>query len=270
MPRLTLTDGDQICFEHYGSGTSLFLVSGLAGRAEFWSSHIEKLSKQYLVVTHDHRGTGSSTRRRMSFSIEQMSSDVIALADHLGIEQFHILGHSTGGAIAQTLALDHSDRIRGLVLSATWAGKDSYIESLFSLRRDVLEEMGLNAYHRLANIMLKPSNAFADLLPTALVDNLMEDGASTAGAIADDTYNTSSRIRALLEFDRRADLHRIKHRTLISCATDDVIIPPHCSDELHDGIADSILKKYSSGGHAYTNVLEEEFRSDLMAFLKTA
>jgi len=267
MPELVLSDGDTIFFQHHGSGTPLFLVSGLAGRADFWSSHIDRLSKQYLVVTHDHRGTGASSRRRMNFSIEQMSSDVIALADHIGVESFLVVGHSTGGAIAQTLALDYPDRIRALVLSATWAGKDSYIESLFSLRSDVLEEMGLDAYRRLANLMLKPTKNFADLIPSTLSANLVDDGLSTASAIADDTHNIGGRIRALLAYNRRDELHKIHQPTLVSCATDDVIIPPHCSDELYRLIPDAELKKYPDGGHAYTNVFAEAFGQDLLNFL---
>lgn len=257
---MTLEDGDQLWFEHCGSGKPLFLISGLGGCGDFWTTHLDRLAQHFLVVVHDHRGTGASSRRPIQFSIAQMSSDVIALADHIGVDSLHVVGHSTGGAIAQTLALDHPDRVRSLVLSATWAGRDGYIDSLFSLRRDVLEQMGLTAYQRLANIMLKPPNAFADLFPS------VPDVQLSGKGVADDAQNISGRIRALLEFDRRDDLHRIKQPTLISCAEDDVIIPPHCSRELHQLISGSSLKVYSSGGHAYSNVLADEFSTDLLTF----
>ncbi len=261
MPHLTLDDGDQLWFEHHGSGPPLLLVTGLGGRADFWDAHVERLSKHYLVVTHDHRGTGASSRRRMQFSIDQMAADVLALADHLDIESFHVCGHSTGGAIAQTLALDHSTRVRCLILSATWAGKDSYIDSLFSLRRDVLEQMGLSAYRRMANLMLKPPRSFVSQLP-----ELASIGID-APAVGDDAHNISNRIRALLDFDRVDQLAAINNRTFISCARDDVIIPPHCSEVLHRCITGSTLKVYASGGHAYTNVLVDEFNADLLSFL---
>lgn len=260
MPHLTLNDGDQLWFEHNGSGPPLFLVAGLGGRGEFWDAHVEHLSKSFLVVTHDHRGTGASSKRRMQFSIAQMTSDVVAIADHLDIESFHIVGHSTGGAIAQTLALDYPTRVRSLALSATWAGRDSYIDSLFSLRRDVLEQMGLGAYQRMANLMLKPPRSFVDRLP------VLADVGVKAADIGNDAHNISNRIVALLEFDRRDDLHQIYQPTFISCAEDDVIIPPHCSTELHRGIDGSTLNIYPDGGHAYTNVRVDEFRNDLLSF----
>ena len=61
---------------------------------------------QFRVVTHDHRGTGQSSRCYTKYYVEQMTSDVIGLMDRLGIERAHVVGHSTGGAIAQVLAIE--------------------------------------------------------------------------------------------------------------------------------------------------------------------
>ena len=264
MPSLTLADGDKLAFEFEGSGEPVLLVSGLGGRGDYWRGVSEFLRRRFLVVSHDHHGTGNSSRRTIDFSIEQMANDTLALADHLGLSRFHVIGHSTGGAIAQTLALDHSDRIRKLVLSATWPGRDSYVESLFTFRRDVLEQMGVPAYQRLANLMLKPPSNFASLLPQVLAGDADKPW-SDAQVV--DARNLSRRIVALLAFDRRHELHRIEHPCLVSCAKDDVIIPPHLSRELHDRLANSEFKMFSHGGHAYTDVHAHEFSEDVIAFL---
>ena len=52
-------------------------------------------------MVHDHRGVGRSSRDPIRYSIEQMTGDVLALMDHLGIEQAALIGQSTGGAIGQ-------------------------------------------------------------------------------------------------------------------------------------------------------------------------
>ena len=45
-----------------------------------------------------------------------MADDVLKLMDALRIEAAHFVGHSTGGAIGQVIALDHPRRLRSLVL----------------------------------------------------------------------------------------------------------------------------------------------------------
>ena len=107
--------------EVVGSGPPLLLVPGLGGRAEFWDPVVPPLAARFTVILHDHRGTGRSSIERIDYSIAQMTGDVIALLDHLGFDRAHLIGHSTGGAIGQTLAIDFPQRLDRLVLSATWA-----------------------------------------------------------------------------------------------------------------------------------------------------
>ena len=64
-----------------------------------------------------------------------MAADTVALMDRLGIERAHYVGHSTGGAMGQTIAQEHPDRLLSLVLSATWAGPDAYFFTLVAMSR---------------------------------------------------------------------------------------------------------------------------------------
>ena len=54
-----------------------------------------------------------------------IADDVIALMDHLGIEQFILAGMSMGGYIAQRLALKYPKRLKGLILIATYTDEDN-------------------------------------------------------------------------------------------------------------------------------------------------
>ena len=99
----------KIDYEEYGEGPPLMFVSGLGGVGSYWTPQIEAFAKHYRVIIHDHRGTGQSTKSKIRYSLEQMSADTIGLMDVLGVSSAHLVGHSTGGAIAQILCLDHPD-----------------------------------------------------------------------------------------------------------------------------------------------------------------
>ena len=68
------------------------------------------------------------------------AADTLRLIDHLGLDRVHLVGHSTGGTIAQVLAADHSDRVASLVLDATWARLDARLCKLFVFRKQALYE----------------------------------------------------------------------------------------------------------------------------------
>src|ERR1700759_1241965 len=103
MPTMPITDGS-LHYEVEGDGPPLMLVPGLGGNGSFWAPQVAAWSKHFRTIVHDHRGTGKSSKDRITYSVAQMARDVLDLADGLGIERFHFAGHSTGGAIGQVLA----------------------------------------------------------------------------------------------------------------------------------------------------------------------
>jgi len=153
----TVSIGDaELYYEDTGRGEPLLLVPGLSGRGSFWTNQVADFSRDFRVVVHDHRGTARSTHSRIRYSVEQMADDVLRLMDALGIEAAHLVGHSTGGAIGQVLAIEHPRRLRSLVLSATWAGPDPYFLRLFESRKGVLLSQGVEAYVRASALFMSP------------------------------------------------------------------------------------------------------------------
>ena len=96
------------------------------------------------------------------YSIEQWAGDTLRLMDHLKIGRAHLVGHSTGGAIAQVIAAGHPDRIASLVLGGTWARPDARFRRLFEFRARVLREMGPEAYEDLGLTLTLPAGLPAD------------------------------------------------------------------------------------------------------------
>src|SRR5437899_2587079 len=155
MPDVSIGDAENYS-EEAGQGEPLLLVPGLSGQGSFWSRQVEAFKGDFRVIVHDHRGAGRSTHSNIKYSVEQMADDVLRLMDALKIESAHLVGHSTGGAIGQMLALEHRPRLRSPVLSATWGGPDPYFRRLFEARKETLLTQGIEAYLRASVLVLAP------------------------------------------------------------------------------------------------------------------
>ena len=114
MPTVSLGDAD-IYYEEKGQGPPLMLVPGLVGTGSFFISQVPEFSRDFRTIVHDHRGAGRSSYSRIRYSVEQMADDTLRLMSALGIERAHLVGHSTGGAIGQVIALDQPGRLRSQI-----------------------------------------------------------------------------------------------------------------------------------------------------------
>jgi pimeloyl-ACP methyl ester carboxylesterase len=63
----------------------------------------------------DHRGYGASKAQTGQYTMQETADDILALADHLGWERFHLVGHSMGGKMVQRVAVDAPARVKSVV-----------------------------------------------------------------------------------------------------------------------------------------------------------
>lgn len=116
------------------------LIAGLGGTGSSWGPHLAGFAKDYFVVLPDHRGTGRSTHTTQELTIAQHAADMAAILEHLDLGPAHIAGTSTGGAIAQLMALDYAGCVRSVVMTSSFARPDSYLRREFALRRKLPTE----------------------------------------------------------------------------------------------------------------------------------
>jgi aminoacrylate hydrolase len=260
MPRIVIGDG-ALYYERQGVGFPVLFISGLSGFASFWQDQVAAFARKFDVVTHDHRGIGQSDVTRSGFTVDRMAADVVGLMDALEIERAHIVGHSTGGAIAQILAIEHPKRLASVVLSATWTKPDAYFRRMFGLRKDILLRLGPSAYVQANTLYLYPSWWVArnnERLRQLEAQNL---------AVFPPTEVAASRIDAILAFDRTERLGQIKTPTLVVGAEDDLVTPAYFSEELARLIPGAEIKIFPRGGHAFTQVRAREFNQAVLPFL---
>ncbi len=258
MPRIELPD-TYLEAEVVGQGPAIILSPGLAGLRSFWSAQVPALSAHYRVVTYDHRGCGRSKRDVVEVSVESMAADLLAVLDALDIERATLLGHSTGGAIGQYLAAHHPDRLTGLVLSCSWPASNPYFARLLDFRKRVLEVMGTADYGLIGSFFLYPPRHLAEH-PELLAPKAIDHPELFA-------QTSRRRIEAILRFDSRTYLSRVRVPTLIIGAADDMLTPPFFAHELAQLIKGSELTLLSYGGHSCPVTATEEYNARLLHFL---
>ena len=129
-------------------GRPVLLVHGFTADAGEVAGVVDPLADRgWHAVAPDLRGHGATDRPTdpEAYSFELMAADVVALADELGWDRFALVGHSMGGAVAQLIALEHSERLTGLVLASTFHGPVPGVTmELVELGRWVVREAGMD------------------------------------------------------------------------------------------------------------------------------
>ncbi|HLJ63051.1 MAG TPA: alpha/beta hydrolase [Stellaceae bacterium] len=251
----------RLYYERHGSGFPVMFITGLSGYAAYWRDQIPTFSKGFEAIVHDQRGIGQSDPCRTNLTVERLAEDVVALMDALSLPRAHIVGHSTGGAIAQVLAIEHPDRLASIVIAASWTKADAYFRRLFALRKEILKELGPASYLQAASLFLYPPQFIA-----RNNEKLRQIEAQLLATTAPMEV-LASRIDAILAFDRTAELKHIRTPALIIAAQDDIVTPAYYSEELARLIPGAEVKFFPQGGHALTQVLAREFNQAVLPFL---
>lgn len=241
----------QIHYRLTGAGLNLLLVSGLNGQERFWDPVRASLAEQYTVLTYDQRGCGITPDDRAVWSIETLASDAFMLTNAVfGTAPFVVVGHSTGGAIAQQMAAAQPERITAVGLSGTWMQADDYMRALFSLRQGLLMRAP-DLDPILSNILRMPPADFRLPQPDVSLD------ASVA----------LRRIDALIGHHGAPLAPQITAPALVICAEDDRIVPPYLSMALHESLTRSTLHRIQYGGHFFVQTRAELFARGVLDWL---
>jgi 3-oxoadipate enol-lactonase len=121
MPHADL-NGFDIHYDVHGEGEPLICVHGLACDRRAWVLQIGPFQERFKAVFFDNRDVGQSSLATDDYSTADMAQDVLALADHLELDTFHLLGVSLGGMVSQQVALAAPERVRTLTLAVTHGG----------------------------------------------------------------------------------------------------------------------------------------------------
>lgn len=226
MAFFVAADGCRIHYETFGAhGPRLVLIPGLGGDGRFWAGVVRLLEADHHLIVTDHRGAGRSDRPEGPYSIPLVASDVADLLAQTG-GPAHVVGHSTGGAIAQELALHHADLGLSYTISSSWARADARFRTLFTARAELLEAGMAETYQRFTHALChEPSYLAAH---AAQLEVAVAAAPRTLAPLA----VAAARVRMLLDHDRLDDLPGIAAPVQVIAATGDVLTPPALSQAI--------------------------------------
>jgi pimeloyl-ACP methyl ester carboxylesterase len=133
----------EIVYDTFGqpSDPAMLLVMGLGEQMIAWDEEVcrQLAAKGYWVIRFDNRDIGRSTRFddagipdllalmqgeavEVPYTLDDMAKDSVGLLEALEIEAAHIVGVSMGGMIAQTMAINHPERVRTLTSMMSTTG----------------------------------------------------------------------------------------------------------------------------------------------------
>ncbi|MEO6746140.1 MAG: alpha/beta hydrolase [Caldimonas sp.] len=150
-PAFASANGLNLCYDTFGDKTAppLLLIMGLAAQMIAWDDEFCTMlaERGYHVVRFDNRDIGLSSRIESAgvpdagaafmaamqgkpiasppYLLSDMAADAVGLLDALGIETAHVVGASMGGAIVQTLAIHHPQRLRTVTSIMATTGEPS-------------------------------------------------------------------------------------------------------------------------------------------------
>jgi pimeloyl-ACP methyl ester carboxylesterase len=114
--------GTRIAWYERGQGPPLVMLMGTGSTMAEWDPGLLRLlARDRRLILFDYPGVGRSGPWR-GRSFRSLAATTAALIEELGLERPAVLGWSMGGFVAQRLAIDHPDRVGGLILAGTNPG----------------------------------------------------------------------------------------------------------------------------------------------------
>jgi pimeloyl-ACP methyl ester carboxylesterase len=236
--------GYRIHYQSFGppGAPPLLLVMGLGMGADAWDSLPVKLAEWFHVITVDNRGVGESTPSPGGFRIRDMADDAASVLDAAGVDSASVFGISMGGMIAQELVLRYPERVRSLVLGATFGSHLRSRKPSPGVARDLL----------LVGLLSRRGPLQRLLVSDEFIAGNQERFGRWLGAIRHAPRSAVRRqLVAIALHEAESGLYHLKTPTLVISGDRDRLVPVENSRRLSRIIPRARLVELPGAGHAF-------------------
>ena len=261
MPTASV-NGIEINYRLEGEGPeTIVLINGLADDLVTWELQVPAfLEAGYRVLRFDNRGVGLSSAPAGPYTSRLLAGDAKALVDELGITDFHLMGVSMGGMVAQEYALAYQEDLRSLTLACTYAAPGPFCSRMFAMWADMAPVLGVPFVMRDVTLWAFTVPFFEERTEE-LVEFEME-----MRYMAQPTHAYLSQLSVIQDHDTVGRLREIEAPTLVLAGEEDVLIPVSLSKRLHEGIAEAEWAT-TKGGHACLWEHSDDFNEAFLTFI---
>jgi non-heme chloroperoxidase len=234
----------------------------LPGPTDSWRSYqpvLDILPHGIRAVAVSQRGHGDSDKPEDGYSVEGFAADAVSLLDAFAIERAVLAGHSGSCLVARRVALDHPERVAGLILEAspTTLRDDARL-------RDFVENVVAHLDDPIGPDFARSfvTGTSSTRVPPEVVEMLAMELAKVPARVWRETFT------GLLRYDDVLELPLIEAPTLLVWGDADVLVSRDMQDHLAGAIPGADLHVYPDVGHTPRWEDPARFSSDLAAFAR--
>ena len=259
MSTVTLGSGLTLSYAERGLESAQAVVL-LPGPTDSWRSYqpvLDLPTDEIRVIAVSQRGHGESDKPGTGYGVEDFATDVIPLLDALGIQRAVLTGHSGSCLVARRVALDHPDRVAGLILEASPTTlRDNaqllgFVERVVSKLEDPISPDFARSF---------VADTSSENVPRDLIDLLVEELLKVPAHV------WKEMLTALLRYDDTMELGLIEAPTRLVWGDADALVSRAMQDDLACSIPDADLLVYHGVGHTPRWEDPVRFSTDLLTF----
>ncbi|HEY2188635.1 MAG TPA: alpha/beta hydrolase [Caldimonas sp.] len=273
-PARARANGIELCYDTFGDpgAPPLLLIMGLASQMIAWPDEFcaALAARGYRVIRFDNRDIGLSTSFDSAgipdigaafaaalqgkpvnapYRLSDMAADAFGLLDALGIERAHVVGASMGGAIAQTMAIEHPERLQTLTSIMATTGAPGLPPPTPDAMTVLLKapvttlEGYVESYAQTWKVLRAGSFPEDEALDRERAERLHARGLNPPGV--------ARQLAAILASgSRKAALAGVRLPTLVIHGDADPLVPPACGVDTAESIPGARLVIVEGMGHA--------------------
>lgn len=266
-------NGIRLAYDDFGNAKdpAILLIMGMATQMTAWPlSFCQGLAERgFYVVRFDNRDVGLSEKMatahipstldmllraginrplRVSYKLDDMATDALAVMNALQLDQAHVVGVSMGGMIGQVLAAKHSDRVSSLTSIMSSSGDPDLPRASKKVTRALLKR-----YLGLIKPSLESTMAFQRLIASPGFPQSDEELKEKVQAAFKRSFyppGFARHMAAIMASGSRVDLLKtINVPSLVIHGRDDVLVPLACGIDTAQQIAGARLEIIEGMGH---------------------
>jgi pimeloyl-ACP methyl ester carboxylesterase len=240
------------------AGTPVVFLHGVTDSRRSFEPVLPLLPASIRAIAVSQRGHGDSTRPERGYRFADFAGDLAALLDALGIDAAVVVGHSMGAGVAQRFAIDHPERLLGLVLAGSFGSMPhseavrGYYESSIAPLAEPVPPAFARAFQE---------STLAQPIAPAFLDLVVQESLRVPARVWKEVF------AGFLAADLLPELRAITVPTRIVWGARDAFCTRADQDALCKAIPHAELVVYDDAGHALHWEEPVRFAADVAAFV---